>query len=232
MPDAYTLRARVAPGMLLGVPVFAVLGGLGVSPASLGLVTAGAMAAVALVVAGQVADRGRAVQIRLFARWGGAPTTRALSLIENSDMERVHARRAAVEAASETLLPSAADEREDPARAWATLDDAIARVRSRLREDETNRILADANADYGFRRNCLAVRRAGLGVAAAGAVAGSALWAFSAGGTPAAYLASCLVSIALALFWWRTVTDRWVHAAATRYTTQFYETLMKSATST
>lgn len=229
MLDSYTLRARVAPATLLGVPAFALLGALGVSPATLGLVTVGAMAAVALVAAGQVAERGRALQVGLFALWGGAPTTRALSLLESSDSDRVHARRAAVERVSQTRLPSSDDERDDPARANTALDDAVAQVRARLREDETNRILADVNADYGFRRNCLAIRHAGIGVSIAGGLAGAALWALSAGGEPVAYLGSCAVSVVLAVFWWRTVTDSWVHSAATRYTTQFYETLMKIA---
>lgn len=232
MLDTYTLRARVAPATLLGVPAFALLGGLGVSPATFGAVTVGTMAAVALVAAGQVAERGRALQTTLFVRWGGAPTTRALSLLESDDPDRVLARRAAVERISQTRLPSSDDERDDPQRARIELDNAVAQVRARLREDDANRILSDVNADYGFRRNCLAIRYAGIGVSVAGGIAGAALWALSAGGEPAAYLAPSVVSVVRAVFWWRTVTDSWVHAAATRYTTQFYETLMKNATAT
>lgn len=232
MPDAYTLRARVAPATLVSVPAFALLAGLGVSPASLGAATVGVIAVVALVAAGQVAERGRTLQATLFERWGGAPTTRALSLLERNEQDRVQARRTAVERFGGLRLPTLEDERDDPTRARIAMDDAVAQVRARLREDESNRILADVNADYGFRRNCLAIRRAGIGVSVAGALAGGALWAVSAGGQPAAYLASCGVSVVLAVFWWRTVTDSWVRSAATRYTTQFYETLMKTAIAT
>lgn len=230
MMDAYTLRARIAPVALLGIPAFALLGAVGVSPASFGLVTAGVAGATALVAAGQVAERGRALQARLFASWGGAPTTCALSLIESDDHDRVDSRRAAVERFAGLQLPTADDERANPERTRTVLDDAVANVRARLREDDTNRILADANADYGFRRNCLAIRDAGIGVSAGGVLAGSALWISSSGGTPSAYLASSVASGVLAGFWWRTVTVAWVRSAATRYTTQFYETLMRTAT--
>jgi hypothetical protein len=138
-------------------------------------------------------------------------------------------RREAVERFGQLRLPSAEDERDDPTGARTALDDAVAQVRARLRDGENNRILADVNADYGFRRNCLAIRSAGIGVSAAGGLAGGALWVLSAGGKPAAYLAACVMSVVLAMFWWRTVTDTWVQSAATRYTTQFYETLTKSA---
>jgi hypothetical protein len=217
---------------LASVPAFALLAGLGVSPAGLGAATVAVIGVVALVVAGQVAERGRTLQGTLFDRWGGAPTTCALSLVQSTEPDRVRARRASVERFGELRLPILEDEREDPVRARIALDDAVARVRARLREDETNRILADANADYGFRRNCLAIRRAGICVSIASAVAGCALWAASAGGHPAGYLPSCAVGLLLAVFWWRTVTDAWVRSAATRYMTQFYETLTKQAVAT
>jgi len=228
MLDAYTLRARVAPVALLGIPALALLGAVGLSPASLGLVTAGCFAAVALVAAGQVAERGRALQVGLFASWGGAPTTRALSLLDSDGTDCVRSRRAAVETVGRLQLPTAEDEHQNPSYARNALDNAVAKVRAQLREDDTNRILADANADYGFRRNCLAIRRAGIGVSTTGVLAGTALWIASSGGTPLAYLASSVSSAVLAGFWWRTVTSDWVHTAANRYSTQFYETLMKS----
>jgi hypothetical protein len=230
--DAYTLRARIAPAALLAAPALMLLAALGLSPAGLGLVTVGVTSAIAVVAAGQVAERGRKLQAELFGRWGGSPTTRALYLVDNEDEDRVQARRAAVERITGTTLPTADDERRDPAGTRQAYDHAIAQLRAPMREDEPNRILADANADYGFRRNCLAIRRQGMGVSTVGALAGGALWIFSAGTKPQTYLAACVASAVLFIFWWRVVTEPWTRTAATRYAEQFYETLMKSASTT
>jgi hypothetical protein len=227
LPDAYTLRARVAPAALLSVPALALLVVLGLSPASLGFVGAGAIAALTTVAAGKVADRGRALQERLFAAWGGSPTTIALSLQSSVDLDRVRARRMAIEALTGRALPSADAERDDPVRARAALEDAISVVRARLREDDGNRILADANAEYGFRRNCLGIRVPAGTVASACALSSAAMWIASVGSHPAAYVAPCAAGVALAGFWWLMVTESWMRSAADRYAVQFYETLNK-----
>lgn len=232
MPDAYTLRARIAPASLLGVPALVLLGALGLSPASLGLVTVGVTGAIAVVAAGQVAERGRKLQVALFARWDGSPTTRALSLLQNDDLDRVRFRRAAVEHATGAALPTVDDEREDSVKTRQAYDQAIAQVRAPLREDESNRILADANAEYGFRRNCLGIRREGIAVSVVGVLAGGALWISEAGAKPLTYLAACVASALMCVFWWRVVTEPWVRTAALRYADQFFETLMKSTSTT
>jgi hypothetical protein len=227
LPDAYTLRARVAPAALLSIPALALLTVLGLSPASLGFVGAGTIAALTTVAAGKVADRGRALQERLFAAWGGSPTTIALSLHNSGDLDRVRARRVAIEALSGRALPSADAERDDPVRAQAAIQDAVGVVRARLREDDGNRILADVNAEYGFRRNCLGIRVPAGAVAVACALASAALWIGSAGARPAAYAAPCAVGVALVGFWWLMVTESWMRSAADRYADQFYETVNK-----
>lgn len=165
MPSGYAARARLAPALLLFAPAFALLVTLGFSPAILGTMSVGVVAAVAAIGAGHVADRGRALQHELFAQWGGSPTSARLRQIHTADPELTRQRRETVENATGKPLPSAAIERSDRAAVEDAFGRAIDQVRAGLREHESNRILADTSAEYGFRRNCLAVRWRGLAVA-------------------------------------------------------------------
>lgn len=143
------------------------------------------------------------------------------------DDAATNARRAAVETATGSALPTLDDEKQDLEEAMRGYNRALDHVRARLREDEGNKILADVTASYGFRRNCLAVRRYGRAAAAIGTLTATTVWLTSVGGSPASFLGAALVDALLGTFWWAMVTDEWVRRDAERYATQFFHNLLK-----
>lgn len=227
MLDAYRLRARVSPSLLLASPAMSLLVAVGFSSVTLGVLSCGATAVLAIVLSEQVADMGRDLEKRLFRSWGGTPTSQRLRLSDTADLAATNARRAAVETATGSALPTLDDEKQDLEEAMRGYGRALDQVRARLREDEGNKILADVTASYGFRRNCLAVRRYGLAAAVIGTLMATILWLTSVGGSPASFLGAALVDVVLGAFWWAMVTAEWVRRDAERYATQFFHTLLK-----
>ncbi len=227
MPSTYRLRARVGPSLLLTSPAMSLLVAVGFSSATLAVLSCGATTVLAVVLSEQVADLGRELEKTLFRSWGGTPTSQRLRLSDTTDTEATKARRAAVETATGSPLPTLADEEHDLEQAMRGYDRAIDQVRSWLREDDDNTILADVNASYGFRRNCRAVRRYGRGAAVVGTLLASTLWLASASNSPASFGGAALVDAVLCAFWWAMVTDQWVLRDAERYATQFFRTMLK-----
>lgn len=205
-----------------------ILVGLGFSSLTLAALSSGATAVLAMILSEQVADMGRELQKTLFERWGGSPTSQRLRLTNTIDFAATNAWRAAVESATGATLPALADEQEDLDEAMRGYDRAIHQVRSWLREDDSNKILADVTASYGFRRNCLAIRRYGRSAAVMGTALATGLWLASVGASPAVFLAAALVNAALCGFWWAMVRDQWVRRDAERYADQLFQTLLKN----
>jgi hypothetical protein len=228
MLDAYRIRARASPSLLLASPAMSLLVAVGVSSTTVGVLSCGATAVLAVVLSEQVADMGRDLETRLFRSWGGRPSSQRLRLADTTDLAATNARRAAVETATGAPLPTHRDEQQDPEEAMRGYDRAIDQVRAWLREDDTNKILADVTASYGFRRNCLAARRYGRGAAISGTLIATFLWLASVGGSPASFLAAAVADATLCIFWWLMVTDDWVHRDAERYANQLFHTLLKN----
>ena len=227
MLDAYRLRARVSPSLLLASPAMSLLVAVGFSSATFGALSCGATAVLAVVLSEQVADMGRDLEKQLFRSWGGTPTSQRLRLTDATDRAATNARRAAVETATGSSLPTLLDEQKDLEEAMRGYDRVVDQVRARLREDDTNTILADVTASYGFRRNCLAIRTHGRSAAAIATVLALALWLASASDSPASFLGAALVDAALCAFWWALVSEQWVRRDAERYATQFFHTVLK-----
>jgi hypothetical protein len=227
MLDAYRIRARVYPSLLLASPVMSLLIAIGFSSMTLGVLSCGATAVLAVVLSEQVADMGRDLEERLFSSWDGRPTSQQLRLTDTTDLAATNARRAAVETATGAPLPTLANEHQNLEEAMRGYDRAIDQVRAWLREDDANKILADVTASYGFRRNCLAVRTYGRVAAAIGTVLATILWLAAIGGSPAGFLAAAVVDATLCTFWWAMVTEEWGRRDAERYANQLFQTLLK-----
>lgn len=219
----------MAPSLLLAAPIMSVLAALGVTSAAIGLLSCGATGVLAVVMSEQIADMGRQLQETLFAKWGGSPTTRALCLTNSANLTIARHRRDAVEHLTGRPLPSGDDEVSDFAAALEQIELALDQVRAMLREDDSNRILADVNASYGFRRNSLAVRWIGRGTSLIGTAAALVLWRAGATRSPTSFLIAALIDVLLAAFWWGMVNEGWVRRDAERYATQFFITLLKAA---
>jgi hypothetical protein len=217
----------MAPSLLLAGPAMSLLAAWGVTSAAIGFASCGATGVLAIVLSEQIADMGRSLQIELFTRWGGSPTTVALRLSNSPNLAVTERRREAVEHATGRSLPTEQNELADLDSAMTDYDLALDQVRASLRENDANRILADVNANYGFRRNSLAVRNIGRVMSTFGVVVALALWILGVTKSPTSFLVAALINALLAAFWWVLVAEAWVQRDADRYATQFFTTLLK-----
>ena len=227
--DAYSIRARWAPVFLVVLPplilCFSLVPGL---PAWHKLWPLLGAASVVILVDQLGRDGGRRLQPALWASWGGAPTTAALRHRDTANpvlLARQHERIAAIVGHA---LPTADEERADPAGAdhvyQAAIAVLIARTRGRRREYP---LIFAENCNYGFRRNMLGLRPWGKLLAAAAGIL--ALAAIAAGldgleNIPLALAGVVLaVSAAATVIWWRVVTPNWVQPVAWAYAERLLE---------
>jgi len=125
--DAYSIKARWSPVLLVVLPLlllcFSLIPGL---PAWTKLWPLAGAAGVVILAYQLGRDGGKRLQSSLWATWGGAPTTAALRHREAANpvlLARQHERIAAITGKS---LPTAQEERADPAGADHAYETAIA----------------------------------------------------------------------------------------------------------
>ena len=158
--DAYSIRTRWAPVLLVVLPLlilcFSLVPGL---PAWNKLWPLLGAASIVILVDQLGRDGGKRLQPALWASWGGAPTTAALRHRDAANpvlLARQHERIAAIVGHA---LPTAHEERADPAGAdhayQAAIAVLIARTRGRRKEYP---LIFTENCNYGFRRNMLGLR--------------------------------------------------------------------------
>ena len=159
--DEYELKARVAPGLIMVLPVLLVA--LYIAPilSSLPIFAASGICTVVLIYAlGHLARaRGEAIEPALWASWGGPPSTRFL---RHRDVafatELKTAIRKALEHKFSIRLLSAAEERMEPGRAEGAIADAFRQVRQYLRQRDSAGLWHKHNIEYGYSRNLLGCR--------------------------------------------------------------------------
>ena len=159
--DAYELKARVAPGLIVAlaplVDVFFIARVL----SNLPIFAASGLCSLALVYAlGLFArSRGKAIEPELWKRWGGPPSTRLLRRWDSTfgDDLKGSIRSALVSKLSVRLL-TPDEEGKNPERADKAIIDAFTQVRQYLRQHDPDGLWSKNNAEYGFCRNLLGCR--------------------------------------------------------------------------
>jgi hypothetical protein len=222
MFDAYTLRARLAPALIAAVPPAALIGAGALSDdeglRAVALVTG----AIGVALSAVVRTAGRRLESGLWDSWGGSPTLRRLRWRDTEDvpsLERLHRRITAVVGRD---LPNASEEHENPNAADRRYEEAIAALRERTRDVKRFKLLFNENAEYGFRRNSLGIRRAALGLAATTLLLSLVLAVF---GDWQRWLITAGIAAACGLYWWRVVTPDWVKDAAEAYADRLFGAL-------
>lgn len=172
--DPYELKARIFPGLLvmlpLLVPLICVFGAKNPTlTAVVGLVGGcGAIYGIASVARG----RGKAVEERLVAEWGGMPTT---LMLQHRDTSLEASSRALYHNLFRTklgmALPTAAEEQADPAAADDKYKGAVRQLREATRGKPYSLLLKE-NIAYGFHRNMRGVRSLGWIASTLGIVIG------------------------------------------------------------
>jgi hypothetical protein len=193
--DPYSRVARLYPALIALLPLLWTPPAL--NPAFLTfdlahIVGASVLFGAGMTLLGSIARaRGKAVQVKLLAMWGGWPTTIMLrhgdSAIDPHTKERYHARLQAL--CKGLTLPTPQEEAQDRQGADDKYLSATKRLQERRRTPEY-KMLDKENALYGFRRNLLGLKPIALGAAAV-AIAVSALvavYGFTESGNTAAAL--------------------------------------------
>ncbi|WP_375208150.1 hypothetical protein [Hyphococcus sp.] len=222
LPDAYDLRARIAPMVLVLAPVIVHAASVGVLSRSWSEASVFGLCAVALLtlMAQFGRDLGKRIEPRLFEKWGGAPTSQLLrrrdTRIDDATKQRIYA---LLEAKVPGLsFPTREEELSDPETADTKYFTAVHWLRSRTADKAKFARLRDENMSYGFRRNFLGLKW--VGIAISGGVAMYLIGHAALFGSlpedivrsPALYVAAAALFIEVLI-----VSERWVEIAAFNY---------------
>jgi hypothetical protein len=229
--DRYDLLARIAPAGLVLLPVVLLLvaGAVSLNPA---LALPGLLIlALAMFTKETVRQRGKNLEPGLHAQWGGAfPTVvqlRHRGPLEQRARDDLHQR---LTAALNEPVPTQEDEQQDPTDADRRYD-LIARAwLEKARDGPT---ITSENISYGFRRNTLAIRTWGRGVALCTALAAAALTGLGLANVierPGWFSLSAVASLILAAIWHYKITPYWVRFAADRFADALFRSIPPAGT--
>jgi hypothetical protein len=171
LPDAYEMRARIAPVIIVALPaIFTTLKEIFDVSGWENITITGIVAITLLTLLAQLGrSRGKAIEHKLFRQWGGKPTTvllrhhntqidvktkRRLHKILNSNIEDIQ-------------IPTLQEETEAPVEADNIYDSAVYWLRSNTSDKKKFDRLHEENISYGFRRNLLGLKPFGLIISAA-----------------------------------------------------------------
>ena len=229
--DEYARRARYLPGMLMLAPVGIVVAAAGWQDARMVTIIVGAAVTIGLpvVLESFVRQQGLAFEVTELAgsdgRW---MTTQMMWPLADTAAETVRnaENRRVVETVIARQLPAEILPGEDAAVA-ATLDGAIAEIRSLTRDASTYPILKAENSEYGMWRNLRGVRVFGRVTAAVCAITSLVLIAASASdrvtSSAAELVVGLLAIVAIGAFWLVVPTDRRIRQAAQRYALALFD---------
>lgn len=165
--DAYNLRSRLSPALLVLLPLFfGLLAWVpGIKSATEPLMAGAISAGVVFLLVAVSRDAGNAAQSKLVEEWGGyLPSVLFLrhrdSKIEGPTKSRYHAKIQAL--VDGLLLPSAGEEAADPQSADEKYQSACRFLLGATRDDKKFSVLKEQNMNYGFRRNLFGLRPYGI----------------------------------------------------------------------
>jgi hypothetical protein len=162
--DPYEQKARLFPGLLVALPLLApLLLIFGPKNPYLTAILGLTMGCGTLYwFASITRNRGKALEEKLIAKWGGLPTTLIMrhsdNFLDSSSKFRYHSD---IQTKLGIVLPSATEEAADPIAA----DDLYIGATRLLREltrSNSHALLLKENIAYGFHRNMLAMRSIGF----------------------------------------------------------------------
>lgn len=222
--NSYDRQARAAPGFLALLPI-AVVGtvvGLRQDPAVSALLGVIVAAGGPLLMAGVVRSRGLAVQHDLFGKWGGPPTTTLLLLNQaTSNASLRDQRRRHAERVTGVSLLTRAEEADETGRGADLIESAVTVLREKTRDTAKFPLVAAENRTYGFERNLLGVRPAGIATSALAAMFLAGTLILIATHTihhaVLELAVGLVISAALLLVWMWYPTEKRVHGAAEKY---------------
>jgi hypothetical protein len=171
---------------------------------------------------------GKATERRLFKKWGGAPTTRALRLRSSVGVNVRGIRRTSLTLLTGVELPDAGRELEEPEEADREISAAVQIAISRFRDRRVDAHLMHAETiGYGFRRNLRALKPLAL-VLILAVIMAVTLKAWPDGLLSPLWWFVLMLAIAGGL-WMLLVTDKWVEEQANTYAERLFAALVSSS---
>lgn len=221
--DLYRARAQLAPAFLVLLPLVAsVLAWFPSVGNVLEVVLGVAIAAGGTFFLAQIGrDAGRRKETRLFASWGGKPTT---AMLRHSDGTLDAVTKARYHTVLGILvpridMPDSASEVDAPKAADEVYDSAVQWLLARTRSTERYRLVFQENVNYGFRRNLWGLKGMGILVSVLAALGNLAvlLYVEPVGDALIAAVTATAIAGALLLAWVFLVRNAWVRTAAFAY---------------
>jgi hypothetical protein len=160
--DAYELRARVAPSIIVALPLLtALFSCFPQGERSWSIFVSQGVVSLALLYGFTfvVRVKGRAIEAELWQSWDGPPSTRILRWRDNTlSKETKRQIHQAVSNVWGVQLLSESREKTEPERADRLIEDTFSQAREFLRLRDKEGLWLKQNAEYGFARNLLANR--------------------------------------------------------------------------
>lgn len=235
--DPYDKKARVFPGLLVALPVLVpILWIFGPrNPYLTALLTLVASCGVLYWLASIARSRGKAVEEKLVAQWGGMPSTLILrhrdKFLDNTSTVRYHTQ---IREKLGINLPSPSEELADVAAADDLYIGATRLLREKTR-GKSNALLLKENIAYGFQRNMLGMKPFGILTCLCGIAVGLVLakavqlrsWQVNLENLaePGGAGGMTLVISAVLLVAWLTVTKTTVRQVGYVYAERLFESL-------
>ena len=224
-PDTYSFYARTAPSLILIFPIICVLGNF-INITSLFSIPSVAITVFILItlfpIQGFVRNKGKQKEAFLFKQWGGSATVRYISGQSGANPHRLKSLDAKIkqlfpEIDLQKIRTKSTEETQEHCEHVSDL------LRIKLRESSNIPLLTIENMQYGFNRNCLAIKYIGLAITFICLVFISSLIFCKIIPTNTTAYITCLVCISIGLFWIFIVSEKTVKQSAETYATRFYE---------
>ena len=222
--DEYTRNARLKPAFLVALPIALTVAFLGLKQSA----TEGTLIGLAsslgftFLLSQLVRDRGKSREPWLFMKWNGKPTT---AMLRHSDPRlnvntraRYHKRLSSM--LPEISLPTAEQEKANPADADAVYASCGDYLLAKTRDKERFQLLFQENVNYGFRRNLWAMKPVGItiSIVSLAGLATTTWWEARTDAVPWFANLTAIAIVALLLTWWAIrITPSWVKIAADAY---------------
>ncbi len=230
--DPYDRKARLAPALLCGLPLFVSIvllipefGAIWATVGGLFLYCGGA---TLLAQIGR--DRGKVLEPSLYEAWDGMPSVAMLRHRDNrlNALTKNRYRAFLQRAVPEVTLVSAEVERQCPEQAEVGYESANSWLLAQTRDRERFGLLFRENINYGFRRNIWALRPWVFGLEAIAIVVVGVValnsWTGELSATipmiGAEWWASLVLTVLHALFFALKIRKGWVRLAAEAYAQQ------------
>lgn len=223
--DTYNLRARLAPCIVVFLPVMLAVASWWPGEAKWPgvLVGVGFSLALGTLLSQLGRDIGQAKQKKLFESWGGTPTTQLLShstsTLNPLTLKRYHEVLRLVR--PELPIPRSKEHEEtDKTGAAAAYSSCTDYLRELSRDKQKYPLVFEENVNFGFRRNLWGMKPTGVALAAIATAVCSyrAAMQFQATETVEPVTAiSTVASLMLLVLWCLRIRPSWVRSAAFAY---------------